>query len=98
MPAGKTGVVVHTYSSKWTNDGLAVTYPYEIRFKREPETMAVDRYEIEPYRSRFQRFLDRFFPARDAEEEFGTRETVEAFEQVQKAGKDGRVDSYGNPV
>jgi hypothetical protein len=95
MPAGKAGTVARTYSSDWR---LATIYPYGICFDGEPYMMAVDRDEIEPYRSRFQMFLDRFFPARDAEGEFGTKETVEAFEQVQKAGKDGRVDSYGNPV
>jgi hypothetical protein len=98
LPARKVGVVVHTYPSKWTDDGLATLYPYEVCFEGEPHKLVVDRGEIEPYRSRVRMFLDRFFPARNAEEEFGTKETVEAFEQVQKAGKDGRVDSHGNPV
>lgn len=69
------------------------TYPYRVHFDKDkfPKRMrdvlvaASEIIAIPP--SLWQRFLDRWFPARDAEKHFGTSETMEAFQRVQENGK-----------
>ncbi len=83
VPVGTKGKVVGVFSLQHKEP----TYPYDVLFKGIPFKMLVAEEEIRELRNPWVRFLDRVFPKRDAEKDFGSEETVEAFRNVQKHGE-----------
>lgn len=85
IPEGTVGTV------RYAN--LEWMFEYDILFDGESEVFYGASHELALYqepvpdtRSRWQRFLDRWFPKYAAEEKFGTNETITAFNKVQKNG------------
>jgi hypothetical protein len=95
--AGKRVIPADTvgYVSAIFDSGNINTFPYDVNFVGENLVFYANDSDLVPYtepvpvadtRTRWQRFLDRWFPKRDAERDFGTEETAEAFTQVQQNG------------
>jgi hypothetical protein len=82
------GILSQYHPGTVTDFGSGVPgFPYLVLFKSISYMLPIAEDEIEPYRSPFRRFLDRFFPKRDPESFYGTEETVERFRAVQQEAK-----------
>lgn len=98
-PAGTVGYISGIFN--YGNDGSV--FPYDVNFVDADWVFYANDNDLHPYtepvpvadtRSKWQRFLDHWFPKRDAEREFGTEETAEAFTQVRQSGT--KVTIEGN--
>ncbi len=84
IPKGTVGKVTRV----WLAYHDFTMYPYDVAFEGVDDFLFyVSRDEVEKVKlpSRWRRFLDKYFPTRDAEKHFGTDKTVEAFHNVKNA-------------
>ena len=84
IPKGTKGVVKGAYPEAHSS------FPYDVLFDKDGLSFPVAEYEIEPtWRTRLKKWWRK--PAiLDAESYFGNEETVAAFQEAQKEGREDR--------